>query len=102
MAGPRPVTLLELVHAIADATGVQRPRLKLPRPLVWPAVLFLELAGAALGREMPFSRRSLKFFTGNTAFTIDKASQQLGFCPQIDLEEGIKITHEWMKETQQL
>jgi nucleoside-diphosphate-sugar epimerase len=47
---------------------------------------------------VPYSRRSLKFYTGNTSFDTRKATEELGFYPKISLEEGIRRTYEWMNE----
>ncbi len=102
IAGPRAVSLLELTSEIANCTGVPAPGLKLPKALVWPACYFLEAGFAALGREAPFSRRSLKFFTGNTAFVTKKACEQLGFQAQVELSEGLKQTYDWMKENNKI
>jgi hypothetical protein len=93
MAGPRAVTLRELTAEIANCIGVSPPRLKLPYVLVWPGCYLLEAAGNLLGREMPFTRRSLKFFTGNAAFTTVKAQEKLGFAAQTELSEGLARTY---------
>jgi nucleoside-diphosphate-sugar epimerase len=98
IAGPRAVTLVELTDGIADCLGVPPPKLKLPQLLVWPGVYFLELVGALTGREVPFTRRSLKFFTGNTAFTTKKAYEVLGFRAQTELSAGLKQTRDWMRQ----
>jgi nucleoside-diphosphate-sugar epimerase len=38
----------------------------------------------------------MKFYTGNTAFSIKKAEQILGFVPKIDLNEGLRLTADWL------
>jgi nucleoside-diphosphate-sugar epimerase len=100
MAGPQAVTLEDLVNQIADCVGVQRPSLKLPRVLVWIGCLLLEFGFPLLGKEPPFTRRSLKFYTGNTAFSIKKACKVLDFEPQVNLIEGIERTYDWIKSNQ--
>ena len=69
----------ELANAIADTLVVPQPRLKFPLALVWSGCVLLEIAARLTGREAPFTRRSLKFYTGNTAFSIAKARQDLGW-----------------------
>lgn len=96
MAGPRAVTIRELVDSIALIEGVSRPNIQLPKLLVWPAVYALEVAGAVLGRSVPFTRRSLKFFTGNTAFRTVKAEKLLDYRAEIDLKEGLQETYRWL------
>lgn len=102
IAGPRAVTLEELANEIAGRLGVAKPSLHLPLPLVWAGVSALELGVGVLGKEPPYTRRSLKFYTGNTAFRIDKARQTLGFEPQIDLAEGLRCTYEWYLVNKQI
>jgi nucleoside-diphosphate-sugar epimerase len=102
MAGPRAVSLEELANAIAGALGVPRPWVKLPYILVWAGCVLLEIASKVTGREARFTRRSLKFYTGNTAFNIAKAQEVLGFEPRTGLVEGLQYTAAWLKETGRL
>lgn len=92
MAGPRPVTLAGLAGEIAACLGVPAPRLRLPFPLVWAACVGLELGFGLARRPAPFSRRSLKFYTGNTAFNTRRARTVLGFEATVDLREGLQRT----------
>jgi dihydroflavonol-4-reductase len=102
MAGPRAVTLEELANSIADCIGAGRPKLKLPKPLVWTGCLLLEAGFSVLNREAPFTRRSMKFYTGNTAFRTTKAKEILGYEAKTDLEAGLKCTYDWYLENQLL
>jgi nucleoside-diphosphate-sugar epimerase len=52
----------------------------------------VELLFRAAGREPPVSRRSLRFFTGNTAFDVSRAREVLGFTPRYDVESGLRET----------
>jgi nucleoside-diphosphate-sugar epimerase len=98
MAGPRAVTLQELANEIAACLEVPQPRLKLPKAAVWAGCLLLESGFKLINREPPFTRRSLKFYTGNTAFRTDKAQKALGFRADIDLSEGMRVTRDWYLE----
>lgn len=97
-AGPRYVTLNELVAEIADAVGVPPPRGRLP---YWPL-----LAGAIaceglcrpFGIDPPLHRRRVAFFVKNRAFSIDKAMRELGYSPKVDLAEGLRRTAQWYFE----
>ena len=93
IAGPRATTLHELAAEIARVAGVAPPKLRIPRALVWPGCYLLELTYSALGKEAPFTRRSLKFFTGNTAFSTTKAERLLGFRAEVDLAQGLEQTY---------
>jgi nucleoside-diphosphate-sugar epimerase len=98
IAGPRAVTLRELASEIANSLGVPPPSLRLPKTLVWTGLILLEVTAQVVKREAPYSRRSLKFYTGNTSFDTRKATEDLGFYPKISLEEGVRRTYEWMSE----
>jgi nucleoside-diphosphate-sugar epimerase len=96
IAGPCAVTLEELANEIADCIGVPRPSLKLPQALVWSGCMLLEFGFPLIGKQPPFTRRSMKFFTGNTAFSTRKAYSYLGFEPRIDLVQGVQKTYNWI------
>ena len=98
IAGPRPVTLETLANEIADCVGARPPRLNFPAPLVWSGCMLLEVGGKLAGKEPPFTRRSLKFYTGNTAFSTQKAQDVLGFEAKVDLSEGLGRTYAWLVE----
>ena len=91
----RPVTIRELAEEIARATGAKAPRLHLPVWLVWGAGALAEVAFKPLRREPPLSRRTLRFFTGNTAFDISRAREGLGFAPRYTLAEGLRAYAAW-------
>lgn len=98
IAGPRVVALDELVGRIASCLDVAPPRLRLPQSLVWAGCYLLESAFGLMSKEPPFSRRSLKFFTGNTAFNTRKAAYVLDFQAKVELQEGLRRTFSWIQE----
>jgi nucleoside-diphosphate-sugar epimerase len=58
----------------------------------------METLGKLAGRDVPFTRRSLKFFKGNTAFSSQKAFDLLDYEAKIDLAEGLQNTYKWLSE----
>jgi len=86
-----PVTVRQLVDTIAQLTGAAPPR-SVPLGLLYAAGLAAELLCKPLGKEPPLSRRTLKFFTGNTAFRTDRARELLGFAAEFDLAAGLRAT----------
>jgi nucleoside-diphosphate-sugar epimerase len=102
IAGPKAVTLEELVGEISKCVGVKPPSLKLPLQIVWAGCVLLEAGSRITGMKAPFTRRSIKFYTGNTAFNIDKARKEMGFNPRVELIEGLEKTYAWMKEQENL
>ena len=99
IAGEQPVTIKELVQTVADVQGVQRPKLHLPLTVGKAAGYMLQFTFKPLGKQPPFSRRSLDFFLKDNAYDIGKAKHDLGFYPQIDLQAGLTETLAWQKTT---
>lgn len=102
IAGPKAVPVRELIREISGLLGVPEPSIRVPRSLAWLGGAALETVERITGREMPYSRRSLKFFTGDSAFRTEKAGVELGFRPQYTLKEGLERTFQWMKEESHL
>ena len=92
LAGDEPVMVLDLVSIISQELGVSPPKLHLPIALGKLAGAALEMAFKPLGRQPPFSKRSVDFFVKHNAYTIDKARCDLNFHPQVDLRTGIQNT----------
>lgn len=86
-----PVTVRRLVDEIAAVVGARPPR-AVPFALLRAAALVAEMVFLPIGKEPPISRRTLRFFTGNTAFRIDRAREHLGFRPRYTLAEGLRET----------
>ncbi|KAF7374693.1 hypothetical protein MSAN_00354300 [Mycena sanguinolenta] len=51
------------------------------------------------GSSTQFTRFSVRFLTGTQWYNIDKARNVLGYKPTVTVEEGIKRTVKWWKET---
>lgn len=92
VGGPHAVTLRELVGAFADALDLPAPRRRIPRQAAKVLGRAAELAFGLIGRQPPFSRRSLAFFENDNAFDLSRARRELGFVPRIGLDEGIRRT----------
>jgi nucleoside-diphosphate-sugar epimerase len=92
----RPVTVRELVDTLAELLGARPPR-SVPLPLLAFAARTAEALFRPLRREPPISTRSLKFFTGNTAFDVRRAEEVLGFVARDELASGLRRTIEWSR-----
>jgi dihydroflavonol-4-reductase len=91
-AGPDTVSVRELIELIIAELGMAYSPPRLPTWFMEAACLVIEKAAGLAGREPPFSRRSLKFFSESSGFGIAKAEQLLGFRPQVDTREGLRQT----------
>jgi nucleoside-diphosphate-sugar epimerase len=91
------VTVKTLVDMIAKVLEVRPPVLHLPVTLGRVGGHTLELAFKPIGRQPPFSRRSLDFFLKDNAYDIGKARRELGFQPQVDLHAGLVEALHWLR-----
>jgi nucleoside-diphosphate-sugar epimerase len=98
VAGRDTVTVRQLVELIIEELGMRYRPWSVPYPVMHAACFILEQAAALAGREPPFSRRSLKFFTESSAFDTARAGRLLGFCPQVTTREGLKRTIQYYRE----
>jgi dihydroflavonol-4-reductase len=97
LAGPRYTTLEQLIQLVARELKVSPPRVHLPVWPFWTAGLLCEMVCVPLRIEPPIFRRRVDFYTKSRAFDTSRARTELGFAPQVDLEEGIKRTADWYR-----
>ena len=90
LADAAPVTLEALIAEIARTLGVPPPRRHLPVAVMAAAGRLAELAFRPLGKEPPVSSRTLRFFSGNTAFDTSRARAELGFSARYDVPAGLR------------
>jgi nucleoside-diphosphate-sugar epimerase len=104
IGGEEPVTIEELVHLVTEVIGVDPPKIHLPIFMGTLIAYSLQIVFKPLGRQPPFSRRSLDFFLKNNAYDISKAKRDLGFYPRVDLRSGLQKTWGWLEsgETSEL
>jgi nucleoside-diphosphate-sugar epimerase len=98
LAGQAPVTIQELVEMIAEVLDVSPPTAQFPVVLGRMAAIVLQSAFKPLGKQPPFSRRSMDFFLKNNAYDTSKAKRELGFRPMVDLRTGLIKTVHWLRD----
>ena len=97
LAGGDVTPLNELVRRIAAAAGVRPPSLRAPVWPFWVAGALCEAVCVPLRIEPPIYRRRVDFFTKSRAFDIARARRELGYSPQVGLDEGIRLTLAWYR-----
>ena len=92
------VAIETLVHKTAKALGVD---VRIPHYPVMPLVIaghICEKVCAPFHITPPIFPRRVDWFRQNRAFKIDKAKNDVGYQPKIDLDEGLKRTGEWYRQ----
>jgi len=95
IGGEYAVPVSELVDTMSKEMGLRSPKLHLPIAFGLLGGYSLELIFKLIGKQPPFSRRSVDFFLKHNAYDIDKAKHMLRYQPQIDLRTGIQKTIQW-------
>jgi nucleoside-diphosphate-sugar epimerase len=96
IAGDSPVTASELVQAFCTIFGYPKPAVRVPYAVATALAATTETMCDLIGREPPFSRRTLEFFDTNNAFDISRARSGLGFAPRYSLPTGLAAMREWV------
>lgn len=95
IAGESYVTLNQWTAGVAAALGRVPPRGRLPYWPLFASAMVCEAVCRPLGIEPPLHRRRAAFFVKNRAFSIDKARRELGYRPQVGIDEGLKAMAAW-------
>lgn len=92
------VTIENLVKGIAKALGTE---VKIPHYPMWPVIAVghvCEKVCRPFGISPPIFPRRVDWYRQNRAFNIAKARHDLGYDPNIGLEEGLRRTAEWYRK----
>jgi nucleoside-diphosphate-sugar epimerase len=98
IGGPEYTTLNELVARIARVLGVRPPWIRLPAWPFWVAGALCEAVCVPLRVEPPLYRRRVDFYTKSRAFDTTRARTELGYRPDVSLDEGLRVTAAWYRE----
>jgi nucleoside-diphosphate-sugar epimerase len=96
------VTVAQLVNEIASVMNVTPPKIKIPLNIATSICSVTESLFRVAGKEPPLSTRTLKFFTNNTSFDINKAKRLLQFLPRVPLRNGLEQTYSYLLQQGQL
>lgn len=91
-------SLNELVQHVASAMEVPIQIRHFPFWPVWTAAWACEALCKPFRLSPPIFRRRVGWFRQVRAFSIEKARQELGYQPNVDLKEGLAETAKWYRE----
>jgi nucleoside-diphosphate-sugar epimerase len=89
----------QVVRVLEGIMDVHVKTIRLPVAMAWAAALCAETVCALRGVPPLFNRQKVREMI-QEAWTCDiqRASQELGFTPQISLERGLSETYRWYRE----
>ena len=90
------VELNDLVQRVARAMSIS---VRIPHYPLLPLMIaghVCEKVCAPFGIAPPIFPRRVDWFRQNRAFRIDKAKQELGYQPKVDLDTGLRRMYEWL------
>jgi nucleoside-diphosphate-sugar epimerase len=92
-----PVTWKEFFGYYAQMAG--RPNIRsVPQWLAKVIALGMEITSKFSGRPPKITREAIRYLTRQAHFSIEKATRELGYQPRFSLEEGMKLTEQWLRE----
>lgn len=95
LAGERVVTIRELAASIAHALGKELPAGSIPLWLANLASDIFHLIPGLRGERAPLTRSRVAFLTHSRVYDTSRARTELGFCPRVSLDEGLRRAAEW-------
>lgn len=96
----RPLTQRQMLAAISREIGAAPPRVRVPYRALYAAGYLAErLAAVASARSRPpITRLGVAFLATDNRYAIGRARQELGYHPQVDLLDGVRVTAAWYLE----
>ncbi len=91
-------SLNDLVRLVGQSTGIDPKIVHLPFWPIYAGAIVCEFACKPFRISPPLFRRRVNWFRQDRAFSIDKASAQLGYRPRIGIQEGLAETARWYEE----
>lgn len=98
LGSERPYSWTEIRDAATPALGREARLVRIPGPLIQAAGAVTELWGRFTGTHPPFNRdKAREIRKACTACSNEKADRELGFAPEISLEDGLTETIRWYR-----
>jgi nucleoside-diphosphate-sugar epimerase len=86
----------EFFGCYAQMAGKPKMR-SVPEWLGKAIALSMEVSSKLNGKPPKITREAVRFLTRRARFKIEKAKRELGYQPRFSLEEGMKLTEQWLR-----
>jgi nucleoside-diphosphate-sugar epimerase len=99
IANDHPLTQQQLLNAIALETGSSPPRRHVPYHALYAAAYAAERVAMLTRsqRDPLVTRHGVALFGTDNRHVIDKARHELGYTPQVELHEGVRLAAAWYR-----
>ena len=98
VAHPTPVTPLELLSVIRDATNPRARIVPVPGPLLYAASFAGQALGVLTGHPMPINRsRHAELVSNGFVCRVDALRDRLRIVPNVALADGIRAAAQWYR-----
>ncbi len=92
-----PVPWKEFFGYYARMAG--KPDLRsVPEGIAKVIALAMEMSSKFTAKPPKISREAVRYLTRQSHFSIEKAKRELGYQPRFSLEEGMKLTEQWLRK----
>ncbi len=100
LGGPQAAPIRRILGLLADGARLPHPMFGVPDAPVRGAARAVEGLWARTGRagEAPLNRHSLDVATRDRAYSWARAADELGWAPQVALEDGVPAVGAWLAE----
>lgn len=100
LVNDEPVTQEQFLTTVAAALGVPSPNRHVPYRVILGVGALSEDLGRLLRirRPPPVTRYGLQLLGGDNRFVISRARRELGFRPQVSLQEGVRQSVRWYRD----
>jgi nucleoside-diphosphate-sugar epimerase len=100
IANDCPLTQQQLMDAIAREIGAEAPRLHIPYHALYATAYAAERVAMITRsqRDPLVTRHGVALFGTDNRHLIDKARHDLGYAPQVDLRQGLRLAAAWYLE----
>jgi nucleoside-diphosphate-sugar epimerase len=99
-----PIKIWELVKRICDELHLPHPKRKISKRAAHTAASIIEFFYSLIpySPEPPLTRVTVSMLANNTTLDISAAKNELGYRPNVSVEEGVQKFLKWWKETMSL